>query len=81
MGQQTVMVQSFLMVTACVLVIMVNVYFAWMWELRKLRRTTPVDADEVEMLLWSMGILRRVLWVLAIVVGLALLVTRDMQGG
>ena len=78
MGQEAVMLKSFLFVTACVFSIMIGIYLRALWEARKAKRTVPVDTDDLDNRQDVLHQMRRMLWGLAGVVGVTVLIYNDL---
>lgn len=74
MDQQTAMLHSVVFVTVCVLMTLIGVYLRCVHEVRKERRTVPINAEIVEK--WTMAgrLVKQALWVVAPFLGLMMLV-------
>lgn len=77
MDQQAAMFHSVVFVTACVLMTLIGVYLRCVHEVRKGRRREPINTELVET--WAMGgrMVKRMLWVVAPLLGLMLLILRQ----
>lgn len=76
MGQESAMLHAFVFVNACVLAVFIGLYLRIQWDLRRARRATPVDAEEVEHLTLACKIFKSGLWLVACVLGLVMLIAR-----
>ena len=77
MGQEAAMIQSFVLVTTCVLAVVVGIYLRALQDARKLRRTASASATRLAMIQNALPMLRSLLWIIASVIGVALVVFRN----
>lgn len=80
MEQNIVMSNSFVFVLACVFMTILGMYLRSVCEVRRGRRSETVDTEELEKWTQAEKLMKRVLWVLAPVLGLALLLSRSAFG-
>lgn len=77
MGQETTMIQSFVLVTTCALAVVIGIYLRALLDARKLRRMASPDAARLALIQNALPMVRGLLWILASVIGVALIVFRN----
>ena len=78
MGQEVIMVHSFIYVTTCVLAVMIGVYLRALSDARKVQRTKPVDSEDLENRQSILRQIRGVLWGLVGVIALGIVIGNDL---
>lgn len=78
MGEVSVMVHSFVVVTTCVLAVMIGIYLRALSDAWKVRRTEPVDREDLENRQSVLRQMRGVLWGLVGVIALGTVIGNDL---
>ncbi len=78
MGQEVIMVHSFIYVTTCVLAVMIGVYLRALSDARKVQRTKPVDREDLENRQSVLRQMRGVLWGLVGAIALGTVIGNDL---
>lgn len=74
--EQPAETSTYIFATACVFMTLLGVYLRCLLEVRRGRRSETVDTEELEKWTQAEKLMRRVLWVIAPVLGLAMYLDR-----